>query len=390
MRARWGRMAFRGRIGGEQARLQRPALPAAIPLAAFCLAALSLATFFLATFLLASPARAAPAGTRDEPIKLQVVGGLGGVTQFTRLEQPFWEREITERTGGRLVATITPNNGGGLRGQEMLQLMQLGVVPFGTGLLSVVSAEEPELNAVDLPILNPDMATLKKTVAAFRAHLATLLRDRWDIEMLAIYAYPAQVLFCRSAFHGLDDIAGRRVRTSSVAQSDLMKALGAIPVVVPFADVVDAVRQGVVDCAITGTLSGYEIGLGDVTTHVHGMAISWGLSFFGANVNAWQALPEDVREQIRTGLAGLEDRIWQQAEADTARGLDCNTGAAACGRPQARRLTVVPQSEADTARRLRLLSGTILPRWIERCGAACANAWNAYLAELHATTAKTE
>ncbi|UDQ91341.1 MULTISPECIES: TRAP transporter substrate-binding protein [Xanthobacter] len=334
---------------------------------------------------LTSPARA-----KDEPIRLQVVGGLGGVTQFTRLEQPFWEREIPERTGGRVVATIIPNDSGGLRGQEMLQLMRLGVVPFGTGLLSVVSAEEPELNAVDLAILNPDMATLKKTVAAFRAHLVNILRDRWDIELLAIYAYPAQVLFCRSAFRGLDDIAGRRVRTSSVAQSDLMKALGAIPVVVPFADVVDAVRQGVVDCAITGTLSGYEIGLGDVTTHVHSMAISWGISFFGANLTAWQALPQDVRAPIRDGLADLEGRIWQQAESDTARGLDCNTGASVCGRPQAHRLVVVPQSEADAARRLSLLSGTVLPRWIERCGSACVDAWNAYLAKLHTTTAKAE
>lgn len=370
MRARRRRKAIHRRIGTARACL-RQLLPAlALLLTALCLT---------------SPARA-----KDEPIRLQVVGGLGGVTQFTRLEQPFWEREITERTGGRVVATIIPNDSGGLRGQEMLQLMQLGVVPFGTGLLSVVSAEEPELNAVDLPILNPDMATLKKTVTAFRVHLINILRDRWDIELLAIYAYPAQVLFCRSAFRGLDDIAGRRVRTSSVAQSDLMKALGAIPVVVPFADVVDAVRQGVVDCAITGTLSGYEIGLGDVTTHVHSMAISWGLSFFGANVNAWQALPTDVREQIRSSLGDLESRIWQQAQADTTRGLDCNTGAIACGRQMTHRLAVVPQSEADAARRLNLISGTILPRWIQRCGAACADAWNAYLAKLHDATAKAE
>ena len=373
MRAGRGRMGLKGRGGAAGAGLWR----------VMWLLAVMVATLPLA---FASGSVAA----ENQPIRLQVVGGLAGVTQFTRLEQPFWEHEITERTGGRVIATIIPQDSGGLRGQEMLRLMQLGVVPFGTGLLSVVSAEEPELNAVDLPILNPDMATLRKTVAAFRTHLVNLLRDKWDIELLAIYAYPAQVLFCRSAFGGLDDMAGRRVRTSSVAQSDLMKALGAIPVVVPFADVVDAVRQGVVDCAITGTLSGYEIGLGDVTTHVHSMAISWGLSFFGASTTTWEALPQDVRQQIRTGLAGLEGRIWQQADADTARGLDCNTGAIACGRPQARRLVVTPKSEADAARRLNLLSGIILPRWVERCGSACADSWNAYLAELHATTAKAE
>ncbi|MEP9348819.1 TRAP transporter substrate-binding protein [Xanthobacter sp. KR7-225] len=325
-----------------------------------------------------------------EPVRLQIVGGLARVTQFTDFEQPFWKKEITERTGGRIVASITPLDGGGLRGQEMLQLMRLGVVPFGTALLSVAAGDEPELNAVDLPVLSPDMATLRRSVARYREHIATVLRDRYDIELLGIYVYPAQVLFCKAAFAGLDDMAGRKVRTSSVGQSELMAALGAIPVVMPFAETTQALRDGVVDCAVTGTLSGYEIGLPEVTTHVHAMAISWGLSFFGANVSAWQALPEDLRAEVGAGIADLERRIWLQAEGDTGRGLACNTAAAACAGKPARPMTLVPTSPADEARRRRLLEEFVLPKWVERCGPACAGAWNAYLAEVHSIRVKAE
>lgn len=314
------------------------------------------------------------------PIRLQIVGGLAGVTQFTRLEQPFWEKEIAERSGGRITATIKSFDAGGLRGQEMLQLVRLGVVPFGTVLLSIASGDDPELNAVDLPVLNPDMATLRRTLGLYRDHLATVLHARYGIELLAVYAYPAQVLYCDRPFTGLGDLAGRKVRTSSIAQFELMNGLGAVPVVVPFAEMPGALREGVVDCAITGTLSGYEIGLQDVTTHVHAMAISWGLSFFGANLDAWNALPADAREIIRTGVADLERRIWRQAEADTERGLACNTGKASCtGRPE-RPLTLVPTSAADQAQRTRLLREVVLPRWFERCGQACVTVWNAYFA----------
>lgn len=329
----------------------------------------------------------APAG---EPIRLQIVGGLARVTQFTDFEQPFWKKEITARSGGRIVADITPLDGGGLRGQEMLQLMRLGVVPFGSALLSVVAGDEPELNAVDLPVLSPDMATLRRSVAAYRGHLAKVLRERYDIELLGLYVYPAQVLFCKAPFASLDDMKGRRIRTSSVGQSDLMTALGAMPVVMPFAETVAALRDDVVDCVVTGTLSGYEIGLPDVTTHVHAMAISWGLSFFGANVSAWQALPEDARDTIRTGVGDLERRIWEQAEADTGRGLACNVGTAACAGKPARPMTLVPTSPADEVRRRRLLQDFVLPRWVDRCGAACADAWNAYLAKVHSIIVKSE
>lgn len=326
----------------------------------------------------------APAQTQaKEPVKLQIIGGLAGVTQYTRIEQPFWQSEIGALSKGRISATIRPLDAGGLRNQEMLQLMRLGVVSFGTALLSVVAGDEPELSAVDLPVLNPDVATLRLTVDAFREHLRNVLRERYDIELLGVYAYPAQVLFCAKPFTGLEDLVGRKVRTSSVAQSELMTAMGAVPVILPFAEIASALRDGVADCAITGTLSGYEIGLPRVTVAVHAFALSWGVSIFGANAAAWNALPAYARDIIRQGVGTLEDRIWSQAEADTRKGLACNAGTEPCSGKPERPMTVVPARPADETRR-RLLAEVVLPRWFERCGQDCVSAWNTYLKPLHA------
>lgn len=338
------------------------------------------------------PAGAEQPAARHNPeqVQLQIVGGLANVTQYTKFEKPFWEREITERSGGRITATIRPRDAGGLRAEEMLQLMRLGVVPFGTASSSVVAADEPELSVIDMPILNPDMATLRRTVELLRDHLKDLLRTRYDIELLGIYVYPAQVIYCAKPFAGLADLAGRKVRTSSVGQSELMTALGAIPVVTGFAETVPALRTGVVECAITGTLSGFEIGMADVASHVHTMAISWGVSFFGANRTAWKALSPELQDIIRTGVADLEQRIWRQAEADTARGLACNTGAELCGSVPQRKMKLVPSSATDEERRQHLLANAVLPRWIERCGDVCAGIWNAYLAPSYGIRAKTQ
>lgn len=314
-----------------------------------------------------------------EPVRIKVVGGLAGVNQFTQHEEPFWTRTIGEISGGRIEATIHPFDRSGLRGQDMLQLMELGVVTFGTALVSVTSGEEPELSAIDLPALNPDIRTLRTSVAAYRSHLRAVLKERYGVELLAVYAYPSQVIYCAKPFRGLDDLAGRRVRTSSVGQSELVSALGGFPVITPFSETAGAVAAGVVDCAITGTLSGYEIGLPEVTTHVHSMAVSWGTSFFGANLAAWEALPPDLQEVVRAGLEGLEARIWEAADQDTARGLACNAGSGACQPKRKASMTIVPVSQADEAKRRRLLAETVLPKWIERCGPACADVWRATL-----------
>jgi TRAP-type C4-dicarboxylate transport system substrate-binding protein len=324
--------------------------------------------------LAVSNARAA-----DAPVQLKVVGGLAAVSQYTKFEEPFWTKEVPQLTGGRVQAEIHPFDRSGLPGQEMLQLMRLGVVPFGTALLALVSGDEPELNAVDLPTLNPDIASLRKTVGAYRDHLHEILQQKYGVELLGIYAYPAQVLYCAQRFTTLKDLAGRKVRTSSLGQSEMMSALGAIPIVTPFSEIVNAIKTEVVDCAITGTLSGNEIRLPDVTSYISPMAISWGLSFFGANRLAWDQLPSNVREVLRDGIGKLERSIWAAADRETATGLACNIGSGACVGGKTDHMTLVPLTAEDEVIRKQLLTKSILPKWILRCGTDCVTAWNSNL-----------
>ncbi|WP_237213767.1 TRAP transporter substrate-binding protein [Falsiroseomonas oryziterrae] len=321
---------------------------------------------------------------------LKVIGGLADVSQFVRFEEPFWRRRITDLTAGRVVAEIQPFDRSGIRGQEMLQLMRLGVVPFGTVILPIAATEEPELNAVDLPGLSPDIGTLRRTVDAFLPRLTQLLKERYGIELLGVYTYPAQVLFCARPFAGLGDLAGRRVRTSSVGQSELVQALGGTAVVIPFAEILPSLRAGVVECAITGTLSGHSIGLFEVTTHVHTMALSWGLSVFGANAATWAALPPPVQDTLRSGIRELEAQIWQAADRETGDGLACNAGQPGCTLGRRGAMTIVPVSAADADRRRRLLTEVVLPRWVDRCGPDCVEAWNVYLAPVFGIRARSD
>ena len=333
--------------------------------------------FSAAAILLGATAYGADAPS--QVVRLKVVGGLADVTQFTKFERPFWQTEVPKITHGRVVADIYPFDQSGFAGPEMLQLMRLGVVPFGTALLAQVAADEPELNVVDLPALNPDMKTLQATVGAYRTHIASLLASRYGVELLAIYAYPAQVVFCAKQFRTLHDLAGRRIRTSSVGQSEMMAALGAIPIQIPFAKIVQSFRRGEVDCAITGTRSGAEIGLPEVTSYISPMAISWGLSFFGANRDAWNQLAPDIRDELRTGIQHLETAIWDAAQRETSAGLACDTGDGACDGGKVYHMTLVPIDPADQGERRQFLEKNILPDWIQRCGQDCVEAWNSTL-----------
>lgn len=315
-----------------------------------------------------------------EALHLRIVGGLGGVNQYAQQEAPFWTRELPRLSQGRVTAEIVPFDQAGMRGEEMLRLLKSGSLPFGTLLLARTMAVEPELGAVDLPGMNPDIATLRRHLAAYRPHMESVLRERHGIEPLAVYVYPSQVTFCNRPFTGLGDLAGRRVRVASAAHADLLRALGAQPVQTEFAQIVPALRAGTVDCAVTGSMSGHTIGLDEVTSHVDPVAVSWGLSVFGANQAAWRTLPADVQQLLRRALAELERAVWAEAERESGEGVACLTGAASCKQARRGRMKRV-QSEAADAQRLReALVSTVLPVWAQRCGAACVAEWNRRLA----------
>ncbi|MBE9607512.1 TRAP transporter substrate-binding protein [Acetobacteraceae bacterium H6797] len=322
-------------------------------------------------------ASAAPA---QEVLRPQVVGGLGGVAQYTEFEEPFWRDTVPKLTDGRVRPSIVSLDNNGIRGQDMLHLLRLNVIPFGTLLLSLVANDEPELGAPNIALLSSDIASQRRLVQAYRPHLAQILSERYDLELLAVYTYPAQVLFCRKPFEGLADIRGRRVRVSGATQADAVEALGGTAVVTPFSAMLDTMKRGLVDCVITGTLSGNEMGLGEVATHVHAMPISWGVSLFAASKRTWATFDPETRGVLTAGLADLEQKVWQAAERDTQEGLACNTGQGACRRGKPGRMVMVPASAADEALRQRMFERVTLNAWLRRCGPDCLDAWNGFLA----------
>jgi TRAP-type C4-dicarboxylate transport system substrate-binding protein len=318
-----------------------------------------------------------PAQAQTEPLqKLRIVGGLAGINQYVNHEEPFWTKELSRLSNGKYTAEIVPFDRAGVPGGDMLRMIQLGVIPFGTVLMSSLSAQYPEYTAPDLAGLNPDMASLRKSVAAYRPYLEKSLRERHGIEMLAIYVYPAQVVFCKRPLSSLADLVNRRTRVASATQSDFVSALGGVPVLIPLAQIMSNMASGNTECAITGTMTGNTLGLHEVTTHIHPMPLSWGMAIFGANATAWSGLAPDLKALLARELPKLETAIWTESERETAMGMRCNKGDASCSGGRKGHMVELPLPVQDERRRQEILASQVLTRWVQRCNAKCADIWN--------------
>lgn len=334
--------------------------------------------------LISSMALPTSAVAQQQQQRLRIVGSLAGVSMYTKLEEPFWTRELARLSEGRFSASIVPFDRAGIQAQDMLRLIKLGVAPFGTTLLSQLAVDQPELAAADLAGLNPDMPTLKRVVEAFRPYLENSLRTRHGVELLAVYLYPAQAIFCRHPLASLEGLRARRVRVSSATQADFVRALGGVPVYTEFSALMPNMRNGSTECAITGTMSGNMLGLHEVAEHLYSMPVTWGLAIFSAQTQAWSALPAELKALLRQELPKLEAEAWKQAERETSDGIACNIGAASCTAGRKGAMKEVRPSAADDQRRREIFARDVLPAWVGRCGPelACADVWNNSIAPI--------
>ncbi|WP_210404866.1 TRAP transporter substrate-binding protein [Hahella sp. CCB-MM4] len=317
------------------------------------------------------------AGAQELPkTHLTVVGTWSNLSQYKNFEQPFWAREITEKSGGAITADIKGFNEMGLKGGEIGRLMKQGVLDFGSTVLGYLASDNPKNEAIDLAGLSPDISTARKVSDAYRPVLAKLYKEKYNVKLLGIWPYSAQVLYCKSPINGLADLQGKKVRTANRTLAEFVEAFGGTGVTLSFGEVVQAMQTGVVDCAITGALSGYSSKWYEVSHYLYALPVGWSQVVHGVSYDAWNDLDDRVKVFLEQEIASLENRIWSEAGKESEQGIACNTGHGRCDFGQSADMELVQVSRDDKVALTRVLDDVVLKKWAERCGEACAEEFN--------------
>ncbi|WP_419908210.1 TRAP transporter substrate-binding protein [Hoeflea sp.] len=316
------------------------------------------------------------AGAAAADTSVNVVGNIGITTQSKTLEAPFWNEGIVSASDGRITANFKPWNEMGLKGPEVFRLLGQGTMNIATAQLGHHAGDAPINDATDLAGLSPTIEDFRKVTDAFRPSLAAFYADNLQLELLTMQSFQAQILYCRDEFKGLTDLKGRKVRSSGASQADFIEHFGGTAVNMSFGEVQQGLQQGVIDCAITGTLGGYSAKWHEGAKFLYTLPINWGAGATAANKGWWDGLSEDDRELIRTELAELEEAMWALNAEENEIGIACNTtGPCPLGDPAG--MTRVDPSPEDIELRNAAMRESVLPGFAARCGADCVAAFNA-------------
>ncbi len=309
-------------------------------------------------------------------VHLKVLGSLGQSSQYRELEEPFWTHRLSDDSSGRISADVAPFDKAGLNASEALQMARLGVITFLTVAGGLVAAEDPEASASDLPGMNLTVEETWRASEAWRPVVARVFSERYGLDVEATMSFPAQLLFCVDKIGSFRDLAGRTVRTSTVAQTYFVEALGGHAVLMPLAEAGAALASGTVGCVITSALTGNLLGLYHHAHYLYADPVNWGEEFVLGNHKAIASLEPGARAFLADELKALERNSWRMTAIAMQDGLACNIGDHSCVRGTPADMVLVPVDPGDKVLVRDLLVHEILPRWAERCGPDCAADWN--------------
>lgn len=213
-------------------------------------------------------------------------------------------KELAEaRTKGKVKVEVYPNSQL-YKDKEELEALQLGAVQMlAPSLAKFGPLGVKEFEAFDIPYIFQDKAALRKvTEGAVGAQLLKKLENK-GIVGLAYWDNGFKVMSANKPIKVPEDMKGLKVRIQSSKVLDAqMRALKAIPQVLAFSEVYQALQTGVVDGTENPPSNMYTQKMHEVQKYAaltnHGYL---GYAVI-ANKSFWDGLPADVRSELEAAL----------------------------------------------------------------------------------------
>src|SRR6201992_1394335 len=256
----------------------------------------------LAAASIAALAFVGPASAADQPIVIKFSHVVAAATPKGKAGAKF--KELAEKyTNGKVKVEIYPNSTL-YKDKEELEALQLGAVQMlapSNSKFGPIGVKEFEV--FDLPYILPDLKTLRKvTDGPLGAELLKKL-DSKGMTGLAYWDNGFKQMSANKKLIDPSDYKGLkfRIQSSKVLEAQF-RALGAIPQVMAFSDVYQALQTGVVD--------GQEHTWSNIYTQkmheVQKYATVTNHGYIGyvvvVNKKFWDGLPADIRDQLTKAM----------------------------------------------------------------------------------------
>ena len=270
-----------------------------------------LGSIFL-VFILASPSLA-------QVIKLTLadqnsVTGWGPVHAL----QP-WVKNVEEATKGKVKIDVYYSQTLA-KGPDIWNAVKGGVADIGWCFHGYWPDMTPLSDVITLPSL-PFIKAEKGSEVLWKLYekFPAIQREFKDVHVLQLWtSHPYLLITSKKQVKTIEDLKGMKIRMTGGPPTEQMKALGAVPILIPMPDNYLSLQKGVIDGMGAPWEAILAFRLYEVVKYYTIVPLSAVYFSMAMNKQKWESLPKDV-QQAMTSVSGLEAaKFWGHNFFDTA------------------------------------------------------------------------
>ena len=205
----------------------------------------------------------------------------------------------------------------GLRSAAMMRAVAESQIDAADAFTGALAGEAAIFQLSALPFLTGSTDDTARLLRAARPAYEQALVAR-GLALLYATPWPATGLWSRTPVLGPDALRGLRVRTYDAAGTMVLRAAGAAPVQVSFADALPRLRAGELDAVLSSGDGGAGARLWELLPHFTVLDYASPLSLAFCNAQAMAALPEATRAAVAQAAVQTEARQFRAIATRTA------------------------------------------------------------------------
>jgi TRAP-type C4-dicarboxylate transport system substrate-binding protein len=225
---------------------------------------------------------------------------------------------VKDVTGGQVAITVHPGGALGIRGPEGMAAVRDGIVPIADVLLNQQVGEAPILGIETLPFMAPTIPQLALLHKFYRPALDEVAA-RMNQKVLYLVPWPGQAVYSPNQINTIEDLSGLSIRVVDANGTDFFGALGAVPVQMPWGEVVPSLAAGTIRGVTTSSSSGVDGSFWEFTKHMSTFNWQASSNAMTVNLDAWNALSREHQLAIEQLAAKMEGQFWLNSVAEDAK-----------------------------------------------------------------------
>ena len=219
---------------------------------------------------------------------------------------------LKEYSGGKIEVIHHFGGSLGYKSRDHFTAVEDGAVPLASTYAGTFIGMDPIWAYQSIPFLATKLTETRASIGVVRPYINRVLGKAGQFMLMAEPWTPVGI-WANKPITSIDAIKNLKIRTYDSNGTEAMRAAGASPIQMSWADVIPALATGTIEAVLTSDEGGVSAKFWEHTSHFTNLNFTMGVNTVHMNIAEFDKLPMDLKRAVMRAATDAESSAWKRS-----------------------------------------------------------------------------